>query len=211
MRRVPAVPRPRLRWLSGALMWRTLSRPRSRGEVYCVGAKSNTTGPSWGIGLPDGGSLPPRLESRHRKARRLQRLHECALLERQKLDQRRTNGRPLRIRSVVRDRRLEGGNHRVLLEHGSHRVERRLLRIRVRIPPAARQLRDSPRVDIAGRGNATRTAAAQRREQKRFATREDVEFPGLKPLEHRLSVAPVARAVLDADDRARVSLEQSLD
>src|SRR5437016_2199031 len=147
----------------------------------------------------------------HRKARCLQCVHERVLLWRIELDKRRTHCHPSRIGGIVCDRGLERGDHRELLEHRSHRVERRLLRVRIRIPPAARQFGNPPRIDIAGRGNATRAAAAQCREKERFAAGEDIEPQGLKPVEHCLSIAPVAGAILDAGDRFRISPEQSLD
>ena len=101
-----------------------------------------------------------------------------------------------------------------MLECGAERVECCLAAIRIGdFPraPLARKARNRRRVDVAGGGDATRAAAAQRREQERLAAGEDIEALRLKALEHRARIAPVARAVLDAGDRPRIIPEQALD
>ena len=126
-------------------------------------------------------------------------------------DQRRAHARIALVAGEVRDRCFERGDHRVLLERRAQRVERRLLRHRRRRSASARQPRDRRRIDVGRGADAARTAAAQGGEQERLAAGENVEAVRLEALEHRLRVAPVARAVLHAGDRARIAREQPLD
>src|SRR4030095_13120940 len=107
-----------------------------------------------------------------------------------------------------RARGLEARNHRKLLQRVPYVIERRLPRVRVRRLPVPAQLRDRRRIHVGRGADAAGAAPTQGREQKRLAPGEHIEAAGLELLERRARVVPVAGAVLDGCDRARIAAGQ---
>src|SRR6267142_2354288 len=118
---------------------------------------------------------------------------------------------PGTVAAVAGDHRLERGDHRVALHDAADLVEARLLGVGLRGLPLAVEFGDGPGVHVGGGADAARAASAHVGEQEGLAAREHVEAPGRERVQHRLRVAPVARAVLHAGHDARVGLEQPLD
>ena len=134
------------------------------------------------------------------------------LLFRGQRDQRRPHRRPRRVAGEVRDGGLERGDHREPLER--RRAPGRA-RPAARRRPAAASHAPAAR---SRRGSTLAVALMQPAPPPRSVASRKVSLPantakprGAEPLEQRARVVPVAGAVLDARDDARVPVEQALD
>ena len=108
-----------------------------------------------------------------------------------------------------REDRLVRGDHRKFLDRGAQRAQSLLHRIRISAPPRVDQRAHRTDVDVRRRRDAADAAEPQCVEEECLAAREYFEI--VEAIEHRLGVFPIARAIFDADDRAREILQQALD